>query len=345
MQRSLSPTQSWRYKPGWPVLALAVICLAAVMVLAITIGSVAITPKRIIQAIYHGLTGQLSGATDIIIWQLRLPRVLLAAVVGASLAVSGAAFQGLFRNPLADPYLLGVASGAGFGATLAMVSGISLPLLISISVPLAAFVTGLLAVSCVVALAHQGRSIRLINLILAGVVIGSTLSAATSFLMLLAREQAVGVLSWLLGSFSFSSWHKLGTVTPLFVVSFVLILGSSRALNLLQLGEDSAAQLGLNVGRFRLLLITAATLATAAAVSVSGIIGFVGLMIPHAVRLALGPDYRRLIPMSALLGAIFLILADLVARSLIAPSEIPIGVVTALVGGPFFLYLLRRRSL
>ncbi len=315
-----------------------------VIVLAVGVGSAYISPYRVLNAISHGLTGNLSSAEDTIIWQMRLPRVLLAALVGAALAVSGAAFQGLFRNPLADPYLLGVASGAGFAATLVLVFAASVPILMTMGVPLAAFVGGLLSVLCVVALAKQGRTVPLVPLILAGVIIGSVLTAATSFVMLYSREQALSVLSWLLGSFTFATWTKVFVMLPVLALVFVVVLGSSRALNLLQLGEEQAAQLGLSVEKFKLLLIIVATLATSIAVSVSGIIGFVGLIIPHAVRLAIGADYRRATPMITLLGAIFLVLADLLARTLIAPSQLPIGVITSLVGGPFFLYLLRKRQ-
>ena len=330
--------------PRWTPLALVTLALLAAMLLATSVGSVAVPPAEIPPALWRGVTGTLSGPADTIIWQLRLPRVLTAALVGAALSLAGVAYQGLFRNPLADPYLLGVASGAGFGATLAIVFGGSVPLLARLGVPPVAFVFALLSVLLVYALARQGRGVPLVSLILAGVVVGSSLSALTSFVMLASREQAAGVLAWLLGSFAFSSWSKIASVLPFVLLTAVVVQASARALNLLQLGETQAAQLGLSTETFKLALLGVATLATAAAVSVSGIIGFVGLMVPHAVRLALGPDHRRLVPTAALLGALFLVLADLLARTVIAPGEIPIGVVTALVGGPFFLYLLRRQK-
>jgi iron complex transport system permease protein len=341
MQRTV--TRGSRLFALTPVFVMS-ICLCAVIVLAVGIGSEYISPPKVLTALSHGISGNLETSDDTIIWQMRLPRVLLAALVGAALAVSGAAFQGLFRNPLADPYLLGVASGAGFGATLVMVFAASAPVLLTLGVPLAAFSGGLLSVMCVVVLARQGRTVPLVPLILAGVIIGSVLTAATSFVMLYSRDQALSVLSWLLGSFTFASWTKVFVMVPVLAVVFTVVLGSSRALNLLQLGEEQAAQLGLSVEKFKLLLIVIATLATSIAVSVSGIIGFVGLIIPHAVRLAMGADYRRATPMIALLGAIFLVLADLLARTLIAPSQLPIGIITSLVGGPFFLYLLRKRQ-
>jgi iron complex transport system permease protein len=220
----------------------------------------------------------------------------------------------------------------------------TVPFLMSVGVPLAAFIMAFLTVMAVLLLARQGHGVALLALLLAGIMLGSILTAATSFVMLYAREQALGVLAWLMGSFSFSSWQKIVVMLPALLLVSLVAGVSSRALNLLQLGEEQAMQLGLPVERFKLLLIAAATLATAVAVSVSGIIGFVGLMIPHVVRLAVGADYRRLIPMAALWGAAFLVMADLVARTLISPNELPIGVVTALVGGPFFLYLLRQRQ-
>jgi iron complex transport system permease protein len=318
--------------------------LVVVIIVAVGIGSEYISPPRVLTALLHGITGVLSTSDDTIIWQMRLPRVLLSAFVGAALAVSGMAFQGLFRNPLADPYLLGVASGAGLGATVVMVFAASVPFLMTLGVPLAAFVSGLLSVLCVLLLARQGRTVPLVTLILAGVVVGSVLTAATSFVMLYSKTAGFSILSWLLGSFTFASWTKVLIMLPTLLVVFLVVRGSSRALNVLQLGEEQAAQLGLRVETFKLSLIVVATLATSIAVSVSGIIGFVGLIIPHAVRLAIGSDYRRLTPMVAVFGAIFLVLADLLARTLIAPSQLPIGIITSLVGGPFFLYLLRKRQ-
>ncbi len=330
----------WRLTP----VLLSSLILIIVIILSVGIGSVYISPIRVTEAILNGITGNMQDLSDTIIWKMRLPRVLLSALVGAALAVSGVAFQGLFRNPLADPYLLGVASGAGFGATVVMVFAGTIPFLMIVGVPLAAFVMAFITVMVVLLLARQGRSIGLLALLLAGVMLGSILTAATSFVMLYAREQALGVLAWLMGSFSFSSWQKIAVMFPALLVVSVVVGFSSRALNLLQLGEEQAMQLGLPVERFKMLLIAVGTLATAVAVSVSGIIGFVGLIIPHVVRLALGADYRRMIPIAALWGAIFLVMADLVARTLISPNELPIGVVTALVGGPFFLYLLRQRQ-
>ncbi len=318
--------------------------LILVIVLATAIGSVQINPLEVASSIWHGLTGQLSTTTDTIIWKIRLPRVLLAGFVGAALSLSGLAYQGIFRNPLADPYLLGSASGAGFAATIVLLYAANYPLLAQIGVPLAAFIGALLSVLTVVFLARQGSRLHIIALILSGVVVGSSLTAFTSFMMLMAREQTNEVLAWMLGSFSLATWSKLSILSPLVIITFIALLLLSRPLNLLQLGDEQALQLGIPVERLKFVLLAIASLATAAAVSVSGIIGFVGLMIPHAVRLAFGGDYRKLLPLALLWGATFMILADLMARTLISPSEIPVGVITALVGGPFFLYLLKRRK-
>ena len=281
---------------------------------------------------------------DTIVWQIRLPRVTLAALVGAALALAGAGFQGVFRNPLADPYLLGAASGAGFAAALAMLAGGGLGLLGGVGVPAAAFLGAGLTVAVVVLLARRGWTLPVVPMVLAGVVVGSCLAAGTSFLLLAAREQAASILTWLLGSLAFASWERVGSLLPPLLLAAIGLLAAARALDVLQLGERAAAQLGVHVEGLKLSVVAAATLATAAAVSVAGVIGFVGLVVPHAVRLALGPDHRRLLPIAALWGAGFMVLADLVARTVIAPAELPVGVVTALVGAPFFLVLLRSRS-
>ncbi len=326
----------------WSPLVGSLFLLLAVLVLATGVGTVALGPPDIVRAVLHGVTGQLSGSGDTIIWQIRLPRVLLAALVGSSLALSGAAYQGVFRNPLADPYLLGVASGAGLGATLALVFGPGLPWPLG-SVPLMSFASALLSVALTLLLARRRGGTPLVALILAGVVLGSSASALTSLLMLSERDDAARVLAWLLGSFGLSSWAQIGSVLPLMLFAGAVTLTSAGGLNVLQLGEESAAQLGLRTETFKVVLIAAATLSTAAAVSVSGIIGFAGLIVPHTVRLVMGPDNRTLLPLSLTFGALFMVLADLAARTVVAPAEVPIGVVTALVGGPFFLWLLRRK--
>lgn len=328
----------------WTPVGLSLLALVGLVAVATSIGAVPIPFVDLVGALWRGAVGDVATVHDTIVWQIRLPRVVMAACVGAALALAGVGYQGIFQNPLADPYLLGAASGAGLGATLVIAFGSSVPWLAGLGVPLGAFVAALLTVVLVVLLARRGGKVPAVSLILAGVVIGSSLSAATSFVLLASREQTSGILSWLLGSFAFSSWSRLGAALPLLVLAGVILVLAGRALNLMQLGDDAAAQLGLPVERVKLIVIGAATLATAAAVAVSGVIGFVGLITPHAVRLALGPDHRSLAPIAALWGAIFLVAADLLARTVLAPAEIPVGIVTALAGGPFFLYLLRRRG-
>jgi iron complex transport system permease protein len=277
-----------------------------------------------------------------IVWQVRLPRVLLAGLVGATLAFSGAGYQGVLRNPLADPYLIGVAAGAGLGATIVIVSPVPYAFGTLSLVPPAAFAGAVLAVAISYGLARSGGVAPAVTLILAGVAVSAAASSVTYFLMMANRDQALSVNAWLLGGFNTATWQKVGIVLPYSLVGGAIVLASTRLLNVLQLDEEQAQQLGVPVERVKLLVIVAASLATAAAVSVSGLIGFVGLIVPHAVRLLWGFDYRRLVPMSMAAGAVFLILADVAAHSLPWSEETPVGVITAFCGAPFFLWLLRR---
>ncbi len=320
----------------------SLVALGIIVVSAVAVGSVAIGPLDVLGALGRGLGGNLGGVNDTIVWKVRTPRVLLAGVTGAALALAGTAYQAVFRNPLADPYLLGAASGAGFGAAVGIVYGGTVAWLGALGMPTLAFVAALLTVTTAVLMARTGGTLPVVSLILAGVVLGSSLSAATSLVMLADRERTAGVLAWLLGSFSFARWRDVGLLTGILVVAVPLAMSVRRAFDLLLLGETSARHLGLSVERFKWGVVVLATLVTAAAVSVAGVIGFVGLVVPHAVRLAVGPEHRDLVPLATMWGAAFLILADLVARTVLAPAEIPVGVVTALVGGPFFLFLLRR---
>jgi len=281
---------------------------------------------------------------DTILWKLRLPRVVLAAIVGSALAVAGATYQGLFRNPLADPSLIGATSGAGLGATVILVTGVPTYFLGVSMLPVAAFAGAITAVAAAYLVARRAEGLPLTTLILAGVAIGSLATAVTSLLMIRSDPDLRPVLSWLLGGFISSQWKHSLLMLPYLIPSVLVILSYGRILNVFQLDDDQARQLGVNVERAKVLLISTATLATAAAVSFSGLIGFVGLVAPHVVRLVWGPDYRFLVPMAAILGAGFLILADLAARTVVSPTELPVGVVTAFCGAPFLLYLLRRRK-
>jgi iron complex transport system permease protein len=323
------------------------------VVLAITVGAVSLPLGTVWQILLHRvpLVGdwlQLpvtwTAAQEAVVLQIRLPRILLAAVVGGALAVAGAAYQGMFRNPLADPYLIGVAAGAGLGAVI----GFALPLPkdwygLGV-VQWLAFAGASITVIVVALLARVGNTTPLTTLLLAGVALGSFCTAITSFVMYLQEDKLQVIYFWLLGGLSLGSWQQLSTVLAYMLVSLSVVLINARLLNVLQLDEEQAAQLGLNVERLKLVLVGGATLGTAAAVSVSGLIGFVGLIVPHAVRLLWGHDYRLVLPLSWLAGAVFLLWSDTVARTVLAPTELPVGIVTALCGAPFFLYLLRRRK-
>lgn len=300
-----------------------------VSLISLFVGSVWVAPN------------ELSGNT--IIWQIRLPRVILSALVGVLLAVSGVILQGILRNPLADPYILGVSSGAGIGAAIALSLPFSMMILGISSIPLFAFAFALAAVFVVYRLSYvKGRSAPE-TLILAGVAVASFASAILSLIIIVSgRLQAI--YFWLLGSFSLSSWGDVWNLLPYSVVGIVIAYFYSKELNALLLGEEIALTLGVEVEKIRVRLILVASLMTAAAVSVSGLIGFVGLIIPHFVRLLIGPNHRMLIPYSALGGAILLVTADTLSRTLFSPMEVPIGVIMSLVGAPFFLYILRTRA-
>jgi len=273
-----------------------------------------------------------------------LPRVILAGLVGAALAIAGATYQGLFRNPLADPYLIGVAQGASLGAVIGFLLPFDWRVIGFGFIPLLAFTGALLSVAIVYSLARVGKTLPVTTLILAGVALGALWGSVVSYLIITSGEKMHGIIFWLMGSFSLSDWSEVKVVLPYVVVGVAVILLYARSLNVMQLDEEQAQQLGINVEKVKLILLAAATLITAAAVCFVGTIGFVGIIIPHAVRLIWGPDYRFLLPLSVLSGALFLILADLVARTALAPMEMPIGVITAVCGAPFFLYLLRRKK-
>lgn len=281
-------------------------------------------------------------SSAVILLSLRLPHTALIVLSGAALAGSGAAYQGLFRNPLADPYLIGVASGAGLGAICAMTLPRSTGLLGLYLVPIAAFIGALLTVGIVYLLAYTGNATPNTTLILAGVAVGSFANALTSFLMLRSQGELRRALAWLLGGSTTTGWNPVWVVLPYILIGLGALLTCGHALNVLQFGEDQAQQMGLAVQRSRALVIIAASLATAAAIAFAGIIGFIGLIVPHVMRLLWGPDYRRLIPLSILGGATVLLLADVLARRLLAPQELPVGIITALAGAPFFLWILRR---
>ena len=323
------------------------IILALALILSAAVGTVFTPPAALARLLLErlpGITpgGELPETFSIILYQIRLPHTALVALSGAALAGSGAAYQGLFRNPLADPYLIGVASGAGLGAVLAMSIHWPNRLFGLYTIPAAAFIGALLTVAIVYALAYRGGTVPTTTLILSGVAVGSFATALTSYLMLRSQGEVRRALVWLVGGASLNGWEPVLASLPYIMLGLGVLLVSGHALNVLQFGENQAQQLGLQVGRTRTILILAASLTTAAAVSFSGIIGFVGLIVPHLVRLLWGPDYHHLVPLSILGGASILLLADLLARIVLAPQELPVGVITALAGAPFFLWVLRR---
>jgi iron complex transport system permease protein len=329
-----------------PLLITLALLLAA-MLLSIGVGSVFILPRDVISILWQALTGRisLSGQADVqtvILLTLRLPHMLLMIMTGAALAGSGCAYQGLFRNPLADPYLIGAASGAGLGAVTAMAFHWLDKGLGYLAVPLASFAGALLAVFLVFQLAKIGKTLPVTNLILAGVAVSSFATALSSFVMINSSGELRRALVWLLGGSTMAGWKPVIGMLPYAVFGLIGMLVMSYPLNVLQFGDEQAQQLGIRVSSARTRVILAATLATAAAVAFSGIIGFVGLIIPHIVRRYCGGDMRRLLPLSMLAGAAFMLIADILARVLMAPQELPVGIITALCGAPFFLFILRQ---
>ncbi len=325
------------------------ITLVAVMVLATSVGSVHIPLLTTFRILFSKLplldiTQTWQSAIGTIVLEIRLPRVILAGLVGAALATAGATYQGLFRNSLADPYLIGVAQGASLGAVIGFLLPAAWHNMGFNIIPILAFTGALVATAVVYGLARVGKTVPVTTLILAGVALGALLGSIVSYLIISSGEKMHGIIFWLMGSFSLSQWSEISVVLPYVVVGIAVILIFARMLNIMQLDEEQAQQLGVNVEKLKLILLAAATLITAASVSFVGTIGFVGIIIPHAVRLIWGADHRFLLPLSVLTGAIFMVLADLVARTMLAPTEIPIGVITAICGAPFFLYLLRRRK-
>lgn len=328
-------------------LALSFLLLGAAVILSVAIGPVSIPPGTmwaLLAARASGTASTIGNAETLstILLGIRLPHAVLIMLTGAALAGSGASYQGLFRNPLADPYLIGVASGAGLGAVIAMSIRWPADLAGLYLIPAAAFVGATLTVMIVYGLARIGRSVPTTTLILAGVAISSFATSLTSFLMLRSNEQLRRATGWLLGGSLMGGWQPVVAMMPYVIVGLAALIASAYALNVLQFGEEQASQMGLPAERVKFWLVLAASLTTASAVAFSGIIGFVGLIVPHTVRLVWGADYRRLLPLSIVSGGTVLLIADVLARMVLAPQVLPIGVVTALAGAPFFLWVLRR---
>jgi iron complex transport system permease protein len=325
------------------------LALTGAVLTALVVGAAGLTASETLRAfaglLRHGrdAAGEYPDWAPRLLLDVRLPRIVLALLVGAGLSTAGASFQGIFRNPLAEPYLLGVSAGAGLGATVAIVFR-PFDSLGNYGLPLLAFVGAVLAAFLVYRLATFGGHTGGAALLLSGVAVGSTLTAIMSFLMVATENDLRTVVTWLMGGLTNATWPKIWITLPVVAAGFGYMMFSSRRMNLLLMGEERAHELGIDSQRTRRNLMIVAALTTAAAVAFSGLIGFIGLMVPHIMRLLVGPDHRRLLPASALFGALLLLAADTIARTAIAPAEIPVGVITAATGGPFFLYLLRSRK-
>lgn len=328
----------------WPI---ALLGMAAALVfgvlLSVMVGSVPIAPREVVRALLAG-----GGAPDdpvvAIVRQIRLPRAILAGMVGAALALAGLGFQAISRNPLADPAVLGVSSGASFGVLIAMLLGLAGPVTNPAVVTLFAFAGALLAALCVYAIAQVDGRLPITTLLLSGVIIGLFFTSCVMlFTALLASAELQGVILWLMGNLAPTGGRTLAVLGLVLAIGFGVLARHAAPLNLLALGEEQALQLGVEAEWTKRVVFVAASLITGAAISAAGSIGFVGLIVPHAARLMLGPDNRRLVPAAGLLGAAFLILADLLARTVAAPTELPVGVITSFCGAPLFVYLLRRR--
>ncbi|HDZ86656.1 MAG TPA: iron ABC transporter permease [Actinobacteria bacterium] len=334
---------------------LTIILLTALLfttaIIAIASGPVSISPGLVFQSVLKKSLSSLGLNTinetpqflRTIIFEIRIPRVILALLVGASLATSGVIFQALFKNPMADPYIIGVSAGGALGASVVLLLGFSFSFLGLSSVSIFAFIGSLLAAYTVYMIARVGGKVPVSSLLLSGIAIGSFLSAVMSFLMVLKGEGLHAIVFWLMGGLSAKGWAHVNMFYPFFIIGFFFAMLHVKDLNIILLGDERAAQLGVEVEKVKRKMLILGSLLAAAAVSVSGLIGFVGLMTPHIVRLIIGPDHKYLLPVSTLGGAIILLSADTVARVALAPSEIPLGIITALLGAPFFLMLLKGR--
>lgn len=319
-----------------------VLILIIVSALSLLFGTVFLSPADVWNAINCRFFGACSSIfNNVLIWELRVPRIITAALVGLLLALSGTILQGVLRNPLADPYILGASAGGGIGAAIALTLGLDVLFLGFSAVPVFAFVFALGAVFLVYSLSRINGSSTPENLILSGVAVSAFCSAILALIMVFSGNLQ-SIYFWLLGGFTGASWEKVIALLPYVIIGSLVSYFYSKELNALLLGEELAQTLGINIGQTRIILLTLAAFMTAAAVSVAGLIGFVGLIIPHMVRIIVGPHYRLSIPLSALSGMLLMVIADTISRSLIPPIEIPVGIVTAIIGAPYFLYLLKR---
>ncbi len=324
----------------WTLILLFLVLLLLISILiTVCIGMVNIPFTEVLNIL---LGGQGTANNRTIIIDIRLPRVLMAGLVGAALALAGAAMQGLFKNPMASPYILGLSSGGAFGASLAIVIGVSFASG-AFAVPAMAFVFCFLTLFLVYNISKVRGRTTVETLLLSGIAVGAFFSALVSFMKYLSGDQLQTIVFWMMGGLWAADWTKVVVIIPFILAGAMMIFILSRDLNAMMIGEDHAVNLGVNTQMVTKVVLVAASLMTAAAVSVSGIIGFVGLIVPHIMRIFVGPDHRILLPTTLMVGAIFMIYMDTIARTIMAPEELPVGIITALLGAPFFLYLLRRR--
>lgn len=332
------------------IMSVLFILLVLLLLISMCIGSAPLSVSDVIKVIIYKLPfvknmSEPDARLITIVWDKRFGRTLVAVIVGISLAVSGTVFQGLFRNPLADPFIIGASSGAALGATLAIIFGFSISGFGFSPIPLAAFTGSFITIILVYIFTKTGSSSPpAVALLLAGTALSSLFFACVSLLMSVSENDLHRIFFWLIGSINEKSWPQFVAILPYFIISFSIIIILARPLDILAFGEETASGMGLNVNNARILIIISATLATASAVSISGIIGFVGLIAPHIARLLFGPAHKRLIPSSALIGAILLVVSDNLARTILDSRELPVGVFTAILGAPFFLYLLKSRQ-
>lgn len=319
---------------------LIIVTLLLVAIISLSFGSLNLSPMRVMNILFS--QGETSQSLNVIIKQIRLPRIILSFLVGAGLSIAGVVFQGVIRNPMVDPYIVGISAGAGTGVTLAIVLNLQFSFLFFNTLPLMAFIGSLITVYIVYNLAKTKDKVPVVTFLLAGVAVGFVLNALMSFLMVIGTRDLQKIVYWLLGSLSTASWSDIRLMLPYFLIGNIIIIFFLKDLNLILLGERSAQHLGVDVEKSKKYLIIGASLVTASVVSVSGSIGFIGLIVPHIARMLVGPDHKKLYPTAAILGGIFLIISDDLARIVLSPMEVPVGIITALTGGPYFIYLLRK---
>ena len=336
----------FRYVLGMKAKIIIVVCisLAAIMI-GIALGSVYIPPETIFHIIVHKLFGtelpaDIKATTVSILWDLRLPRTLLAFIVGAALSVSGAVMQSVLRNPLATPFTLGVSSGASFGASIVIIYGITIPVLGALSLPFMGFVFGLLTMLLAIAFASRiDGQMENNTIILVGFVFSLFVNAITTLMVTMEHQHMQRLIFWQMGSFSMKEWQPVYILVPLVIIGIIFLIRYNRELDIMTFGEEQAKTIGVNLKSVKWILLSSSAGLTGSAIAFSGVIGFVDLVVPHIVRKLFGSPHKLVIPMSAVFGGMFLVICDLAARTVVSPSELPVGVVTALIGAPFFAYI------